>query len=174
MIGLPAVPAGAGDPSEFAVADGLALVELAAAVERLPTDRPARWAGEVHLAAMGGANRSGAGSLRVYNLDDLWVETSIAVGTGDTPTPVGEFYLLELVRPPDPDGAYGPFAFGLSGFSEVLESFGESETAIIGLHGTNEPASIGTDVSSGCIRLPNEVIEELAVTLPLGTPIVIT
>lgn len=113
-------------------------------------------------------------SLRVYNLDDLWIDTSIAIGTGDTPTPVGEFYLLELLRPPNPDGDYGPYAFGLSGFSEVLESFGEADTAIIGLHGTNDPASIGTDVSFGCIRLLNEVIEELAVTLPLGTPIVIT
>jgi lipoprotein-anchoring transpeptidase ErfK/SrfK len=113
-------------------------------------------------------------SLRVYNLDDLWIETAIAVGTGATPTPVGEFYLLELLRPPNPDGDYGPYAFGLSGFSEVLESFGEAETAIIGLHGTNDPSSIGTDVSAGCIRLPNDVIETMALTIPLGTPIVIT
>jgi lipoprotein-anchoring transpeptidase ErfK/SrfK len=116
----------------------------------------------------------GTHSLRVFNLDELWVETDIAVGTGNTPTPVGEFYLLELIRTTNPGGAYGPYAFGLSGFSEVLESFGESDSAIIGLHGTNDPSSLGTDVSSGCIRLPNEVITELAQTLPLGTPIVIT
>ena len=110
-------------------------------------------------------------SLRVFNLDEVWLETTIAVGTGDTPTPVGDFYLLELLAPPNPDGDYGPYAFGLSGFSEVLDGFGGSDDAIIGLHGTNDPASIGTDVSHGCIRLENSVIEELAATLPLGTPV---
>ena len=113
-------------------------------------------------------------SLQVYELDELLVDTTIAVGTGDTPTPVGEFYLLELLAPPDPTGPYGPYAFGLSGFSEVLTEFGGSDQAIIGIHGTNDPSSLGTDVSHGCIRLENDVIEELALTLPLGTPVRIT
>jgi lipoprotein-anchoring transpeptidase ErfK/SrfK len=113
-------------------------------------------------------------SLRAYNLDELLVETRIAVGTGDTPTPVGDFYLLELLAPPDPTGPYGPYAFGLSGFSEVLTEFGGSDQAIIGIHGTNDPSSLGTDVSHGCVRLDNTVIEELARTLPLGTPVAIT
>lgn len=113
-------------------------------------------------------------SLQVFRRNTLWLETPIAVGTGDTPTPVGDFYLLELLAPPDPTGPYGPFAFGLSGFSEVLESFGGADTAIIGLHGTNDPSSIGTNVSHGCVRLENSVIEQLAQTLPLGTPVLIT
>lgn len=113
-------------------------------------------------------------TLRVFHLNQLWMETPIAVGTGDTPTPVGDFYLLELLSPPDPNGPYGPFAFGLSGFSEVLDSFGGADTAIIGLHGTNDPGSLGTDVSHGCIRLENQVIEQLASVLPLGTPVLIT
>ncbi len=113
-------------------------------------------------------------TLRVYELSEVWLQTTIAVGTGDTPTPVGEFYLKELLAPPDPNGPYGPYAFGLSGFSEVLESFGGADTAIIGLHGTNQPDALGTNVSSGCIRLENAVIEQLAQTLPLGTPVVIT
>jgi lipoprotein-anchoring transpeptidase ErfK/SrfK len=112
--------------------------------------------------------------LRVFHEGDLWVETAIAVGTGDTPTPVGEFYLLELLAPPDPSGPYGPYAFGLSGFSEVLDSFGGADTAIIGLHGTDDPDAIGTDVSFGCIRMANDVIEQLAAVVPLGTPVVIT
>ncbi len=113
-------------------------------------------------------------SLRVFHLNELWVETPIAVGNGETPTPVGEFYLLELLKPSDPTGPYGPFAFGLSGFSEVLTSFGGADEAIIGLHGTNDSSSLGTDVSHGCIRLANEVIEQFAEVLPLGTPVVIT
>lgn len=112
--------------------------------------------------------------LRVYELEELWLETTIAVGTGDTPTPVGDFYLMELLAPPDPDGPYGPYAFGLSGFSEVLSEFGGADDAIIGLHGTNDPSVLGTDVSFGCVRLENSVIESLARTLPLGTPVAIT
>jgi lipoprotein-anchoring transpeptidase ErfK/SrfK len=113
-------------------------------------------------------------SLRVFDLDQVIVETTIGVGTGETPTPVGDFYLLELLAPPDPSGPYGPYAFGLSGFSEVLEDFGGADTAVIGLHGTNDPASLGTNASHGCIRLANEVIVDLAERLPLGTPVHIT
>lgn len=113
-------------------------------------------------------------SLKVFDRNQLWLETVIAVGNGATPTPVGEFYLLELLAPPEPNGPYGPYAFGLSGFSEVLTDFGGSDVAIIGLHGTNDPSSLGTEVSHGCVRLENAVIEELATVLPLGTPVRIT
>ncbi len=113
-------------------------------------------------------------SLRVFNRNSLWLETEVAIGNGDTPTPVGDFYLLELLAPSNPNGPYGPYAFGLSGFSEVLESFGGADTAIIGLHGTNDPSSLGTDVSHGCIRMENSIIEQLAVSVPLGTPVLIT
>jgi lipoprotein-anchoring transpeptidase ErfK/SrfK len=111
--------------------------------------------------------------LQVFRLDEVLLETTVAIGTGETPTPVGQFYLMELLAPPDPTGPYGPFAFGLSGFSEVLDGFGGADEAIIGLHGTNEPSSLGSDVSHGCIRLANDVITELATYLPLGTPVYI-
>ncbi len=61
--------------------------------------------------------------LDLYEGDALTLSTEIAVGVGATPTPHGEFYLAELLQPPDPDGVYGPYAFGLSGFSETLDSF---------------------------------------------------
>jgi lipoprotein-anchoring transpeptidase ErfK/SrfK len=78
----------------------------------------------------------------------------IAVGTAETPTPGGVFYVKELLRPSSPDGPYGPYAYGLSGFSNVLHTFGTGD-GVIGIHGTNEPSSIGHDVSHGCIRLRN-------------------
>jgi len=113
-------------------------------------------------------------SLQVYNQGELWIDTTIAVGTGDTPTPVGDFYLLELLKPPNPNGDYGPYAFGLSGFSEVLDGFAGADTAVIGIHGTNNPSALGTDVSHGCIRVENSVITEIATAVPLGTPVTIT
>jgi lipoprotein-anchoring transpeptidase ErfK/SrfK len=44
----------------------------------------------------------------------------------------------------------------------------------LGLHGTNDPSSIGHSVTHGCIRVPNRVITDLARRLPLGTPLVVT
>jgi len=108
--------------------------------------------------------------LQVFHRGELWLDTEVAIGTGETPTPVGEFYIIELLQPPSPDGLYGPFAFGLSGFSETLTSFAGGE-GVIGIHGTNQPEALGTDVSHGCIRLANDVITQLAGVIPLGTPV---
>jgi lipoprotein-anchoring transpeptidase ErfK/SrfK len=52
----------------------------------------------------------------------------------------------------------------------VLHEF-EGGNGEIGLHGTNEPWAVGTDVSHGCIRVYNSVITRLAHELPLGTPV---
>ena len=111
----------------------------------------------------------------VYQGDEAVLESSIGVGRGDRPTPGGVYYIRELLQPPNPDGLYGPFAYGLSGYSPVLDEFNGGE-AIIGIHGTNDPSSIGTLASSGCIRLPNDAITELVteVGIPLGTPVYIS
>ncbi len=111
--------------------------------------------------------------LTVLQANKPITETSVGIGTGATPTPLGAFYLTELLQPPDPDGPYGPYAFGLSGYSETLDSF-RGEDAVIGIHGTDDPSSVGRDVSHGCIRVPNDVISDLASYLPLGTPVLIT
>ena len=41
------------------------------------------------------------------------------------------------------------------------------------IHGTNEPQTIGTNVSSGCIRLTNEDIVDLYDRTPIGTKVVV-
>jgi lipoprotein-anchoring transpeptidase ErfK/SrfK len=93
-----------------------------------------------------------------------------AVGRSVLPTPTGRYYIAELMRQPDPRGPYGPYAFGLSAHSNVLYSFGGG-AGEIGIHGTNEPGVLGTDVSHGCIRISNAGITRLAAMLPLGTPV---
>ena len=40
-----------------------------------------------------------------------------------------------------------------------------------GIHGTNDPSSIGKAVSHGCIRMNNKDVEELARIIPIGTPV---
>ncbi len=94
----------------------------------------------------------------------------IAIGEAVTPTPRGRYYLTDLVRPPNPDGLYGTYAFGLSAHSPVLTSFGAGDGQI-GIHGTNDSETLGSEVSHGCIRVGNSVIESFARHLPLGTPV---
>jgi hypothetical protein len=55
--------------------------------------------------------------------DTTLLETEVAIGAPDAPTPTGRFSLTDKVRSVDPGGAYGPFALGLSGRSEVLTDF---------------------------------------------------
>ena len=105
-------------------------------------------------------------TLSLYRNNTLVTTYPAATGTGGTPTPHGSFYLTELLAPTN--SGYGPYAFGLSAYSAVLSSFGQ-----IGLHGTDDAASIGRAVSHGCIRLSNADITTLATTLPLGTPITV-
>lgn len=110
--------------------------------------------------------------IRVFDGDEVIVDEPVGVGRTDRPSPGGIYYLKELLQPPDPDGPYGSFAYGLSGFSNVLQSFNEG-AGVIGIHGTNDPGAVGSDVSSGCIGLRNDVIERLVndIGLPLGTPV---
>jgi lipoprotein-anchoring transpeptidase ErfK/SrfK len=98
--------------------------------------------------------------------------TTVAIGTDASPTPTGLFSVVDKLDTAAPDGPYGPFAFGLSGFSDVLTEFagGEGQIAI---HGTNAPDSIGDAASHGCVRVPNDVATALNALLPLGTPVLI-
>jgi lipoprotein-anchoring transpeptidase ErfK/SrfK len=41
------------------------------------------------------------------------------------------------------------------------------------IHGTNEPATIGQDVSAGCIRMRNEDVIDLYERTPVGTKVVV-
>jgi lipoprotein-anchoring transpeptidase ErfK/SrfK len=109
--------------------------------------------------------------MAVIHRDRFLRHVSIAVGRrAVSPTPTGRYFITELLRQPDPRGAYGPYAFGLSGHSAVLDEFAGGDGQI-GIHGTNQPSSIGRDVSHGCIRVRNDVIRRLARRLPLGTPV---
>ncbi len=94
----------------------------------------------------------------------------VAVGQAKYPTPTGSYFLRELAKPGNPKGSYGPWAFGLSAYSNVLQKFGRGDGQI-GIHGTNQPGALGTNASHGCIRMKNTSITKLAQTLPQGVPI---
>ena len=97
---------------------------------------------------------------------------TVGIGQDQYPTPGGVFYIKELLKPPNPNGDYGPYAYGLSGFSDVasLANFNGGD-GTIGIHGTNDPSSIGKSFSHGCVRMNNKDVTTLAAILPLGTPV---
>jgi lipoprotein-anchoring transpeptidase ErfK/SrfK len=110
--------------------------------------------------------------LVAYRGTEEVLRAPIAVGQTRFPTPKGMFYTLEVAKLENPNGPYGPYALGLSGFSAVLTEFGRGDGQLA-IHGTNEPALLGQNVSHGCIRISNEMITRLVQEFPLGAPVVI-
>ena len=93
---------------------------------------------------------------------------TVAVGAPETPTPVGLYYLRVLLKALDPNTVYGPYAYGLSSHSEVLDTFNGGD-AEIGIHGNNDASVLGSNVTHGCVRMDNDAITALTKQLPLGT-----
>jgi len=108
-------------------------------------------------------------AVTVWDGPEVVVETTAVIGKSSTPTPLGSFFVNDLVEKWD-TSAYGPHILTLSGFSEAMETFGGG-IPVIAIHGTNRPELMGEAQSNGCIRIPNEVIEVLADTVPIGTPV---
>jgi lipoprotein-anchoring transpeptidase ErfK/SrfK len=111
--------------------------------------------------------------LVVYNGESVLLSDTVAVGLPATPTPTGTYFIRVLLKAPDPTTVYGPYAYGLSGHSEALNTF-DGGDAELGIHGNNDASVLGTDVSHGCIRMSNDKVTRLAGILPLGTPVQIT
>lgn len=103
-----------------------------------------------------------------YAGDELVHRFRVGVGTPETPTGTGRFYVWVKVAYDDSSGPYGSAALGLSGFSPVLSDWpGEGRMAV---HGTADPSDRGREVSHGCVRVFNEDLRAL-VDVPLGTPV---
>jgi hypothetical protein len=110
--------------------------------------------------------------LRVYSSGRLVVQSHVAVGAPATPTPLGRYFVNERYVLPDPSGPFGPAALGISAHSDVLRDVWV-EDGPIGIHGTNEPWSIGRAASHGCIRVANGVMRRVFRAAPAGTPVIV-
>lgn len=82
----------------------------------------------------------------------------VGVGKMLTPTPTGTYVIVSKV--PNPGGPFGVMWLGLS-------------RPHYGIHGTNDPSSIGKFVSHGCIRMYNQDVLRLARLVQIGTPVTI-
>lgn len=113
----------------------------------------------------------GDNTLRVYDGDSSTVlfQAIVGVGTGRTPTPLGDFY-IDIVNPLGGHPTYGWGQLSVAGFSEVHQTFGGG-IGQIALHGWNNPNTVLGDVSNGCVRMVNEDIARVAELAPLGTPV---
>lgn len=111
--------------------------------------------------------------LRMWDGDALLVETPVVIGRESSPTPVGRLYVNEILDTAEigiSQAAYGPWLLSTNAYSEALDLF-DGGLPVIAFHGTSSPELVGTAVSNGCVRMPNEVITLLAGTIPAGTPI---
>jgi len=111
-------------------------------------------------------------SVRVWDGETLIAETSAVIGADVTPTPLGTFFVNDLVERFE-GSSYGPYILSLSAFSEALETYGGG-VPVIAIHGTNRPELIGGAHSAGCIRIENDMIRFLAEVVPMGTPVTIS
>jgi hypothetical protein len=95
----------------------------------------------------------------------------VAIGP-DAPVVGEHLFVKELVRPPDPAGPFGPYAYGLSGSDNRLDDF-LTGVGVVAVHGTPDAAALGTDARTGSIAVGTDVITRMVdeIGLPLGTPV---
>lgn len=88
-------------------------------------------------------------------------EYPVAVGKPSTPTPTGCYAISNKIL--NPGGVLGTRWMGLN-----------IPGGNYGIHGTNNPSSIGKAVSRGCIRMYNHDVEHIFSRVSIGTPVCIT
>jgi hypothetical protein len=98
--------------------------------------------------------------------------TDVGIGSDHNQTPTGQFFVTDNVTLADPNSPWGPHALGISARSDTITDFNGGD-GIIGIHGTNNPASIGGSISLGCVRVPNDMITLLHRMVPLGTRVTV-
>lgn len=96
--------------------------------------------------------------LTLFDGNRILKQYPIAVGKILTPSPTGTYRIINKQH--NPGGPFGVLWMGLS-------------KPHYGIHGTNNPASIGKNVSHGCIRMYNHDVLELSSKVSVGTKVVI-
>lgn len=116
--------------------------------------------------------------LYLYKNGELVKYYQVATGKEPYYTPEGKFVITNkspYPRGKDPDSQLGTRWLGISVPCARDRRAQEDERAPMGIkygiHGTNEPDSIGTHASGGCVRMNNKEVEEIYDLVDIGTAV---
>lgn len=122
----------------------------------------------------------GANTLRLYKRLELVRTYGIAAGQAAYPTPAGQFTIANKAVDPAWSVPDSDWAGSLKG--QVIPG-GAPENPLkarwlgivdgVGIHGTGDPGSIGTNASHGCLRMSVADVIELYPQVPVGARILI-
>jgi lipoprotein-anchoring transpeptidase ErfK/SrfK len=109
--------------------------------------------------------------LALLENDEVVKVYAVAIGKGTSPTPAGDFEIVNRLENPTyyhPHVVIGPGPQNPLGTRWIgLNKKG------FGIHGTNEPRSIGKAASHGCIRMAKADLEELFTRVRPGDEVLI-
>jgi lipoprotein-anchoring transpeptidase ErfK/SrfK len=102
----------------------------------------------------------------------------VAVGQSAYPTPTGSFHIISKVvdptwTPPDSPWAQGELPVPPGPDNPLGTRWMGLNVTGVGIHGTNDPSSIGYSVSHGCIRMQIPDVERLFTMVYVGTSVTI-
>jgi hypothetical protein len=94
---------------------------------------------------------------------------AVGVGAPSSPTPTGRFELADKLPGAELGPGYGCCILGLS----AMQARGAIAGGQVAIHGTQDTASIGANLSNGCVHGTDAMLRELGRRLPLGAPVFI-
>jgi lipoprotein-anchoring transpeptidase ErfK/SrfK len=100
----------------------------------------------------------------------LLARARVTVGRPGSSTPTGRFAVTDKLNGRDMSPYYGCCILALSGTQPNLPA-GWSGGDRLAIHGTDDPGSIGTASSAGCLRARESDIKRLMRRVPHGTPV---
>jgi lipoprotein-anchoring transpeptidase ErfK/SrfK len=117
----------------------------------------------------------GANQLTLYRMGKVVKTYDVATGSPQYPTPSGDFRIQTMQENPTwtpPDSEWAKDAEVIPpGPDNPLGTRWMAIAGTVGIHGTNNPASLGYSVSHGCIRMAIPDVEELYSMVEIGTPV---
>lgn len=120
----------------------------------------------------------GTHTLTLFRLNKVVHTYMVAVGQSAYPTPSGDFVISNMAMnptwtPPDSPWAAGAKPIPPGPNNPLGTRWMGLNTPNVGIHGTNNPASVGYSVSHGCIRMQIPDVEDLYGRVREGTPVTI-
>ncbi|MGH3585450.1 MAG: L,D-transpeptidase [Pseudonocardia sp.] len=111
----------------------------------------------------------GSKTLELVRDGDVVEQWSVGVGKEDTPTPTGRTFLLGAFA--DESQNYSPVILPLGTHSPTHDTYGGGP-GTVAIHTWPTADVFGAAISDGCIRVPQDALDQLA-EVPLGTLVII-